>query len=437
MPNPERNKPPTEPLTLREWETLPVGEGGPSEHEADRLHALAERAARRLKLPERAVPTRTCQGLKAGQVVGVLAIPGRSVEILPKIEGKDDAVRKALIHMLTVAHDLPRGRRRARGAGHATTRPSGTRIQLFAERLLAAVRRSLPHRYVAQEDDLRLLRGKLLATRQITHLAARPDRLACRFDELSEDTPLNRLLKAAVARLRRVVRTEANARLLAELAARFEAVGDSPHPLRKPVRLDRTNAAFHALHTLARLFFAGEWQSTASGGALGFALLFPMNDLFERFVGKSLRRALAPRSVRLQPGDHHALIGANGRPLFALRSDATIEAPEGPIVLDTKWKRLAPGEETLGIETLSVETLGVAQSDVYQMLAYARAYGVARLILLYPWTRRWTVAGTGIPLEVATIGVGCPDTAADALRRIVGTARNTARSAPTTERAAA
>lgn len=100
-------------------------------------------------------------------------------------------------------------------------------------------------------------------------------------------------------------------------------------------------------------------------------------------------------------------------------------------------KRLAPGEETLGIETLSVETLGVAQSDVYQMLAYARAYGVARLILLYPWTRRWTVAGTGIPLEVATIDVGRPDTAADALRRIVGTARNTARSAPTTERTAA
>lgn len=382
MPNPERNKPPTEPLTLREWEILPGGEGGPSEHEADRLHALAERAARRLKLPERAVPTRTRQGLKAGQVVGVLAIPGRSVEILPKIEGENGTVRKALIHMLAVAHDLPV----ADGAPAALTTRRRDLLELiarlFAERLLAAVRRGLSRRYVTREDDLRLLRGKLHVARQITHLAARPDRLACRFDELSEDTPLNRLLKAAVSRLRRVVRTEANARLLAELAARFEAVSDSPHPLREPVRLDRTNVAFHAPHTLARLFFAGEWQSTASGGALGFALLFPMNDPFERFVGKSLRRALAPRSVRLQPGDHHALTGANGRPLFALRIDATIEAPEG------------------------------------------RARG-------------WTVAGTGIPLAFATIDVGCPGAAADALRRIVGTARNTARSAPTTERAAA
>ena len=238
-----------------------------------------------------------------------------------------------------------------------------------------------------------------------------------------------------MSRLRRVVRTEANARLLAELAARFEAVGDSPHPLREPVRLDRTNAAFHALHTLARLFLAGEWQNTASGGASGFALLFPMNELFERFVRKSLRRALAPRSVRLQPADHHALTGANG-PLFVLRPDATVEAPEGPVVLDTKWKSLSPG----------AETLGVAPSDVYQMLAYARAFRASRLILLYPWTRElppkarareWTAAGSGLPFEVATVDVGRPDAAADALRRIIGAARGTALPAPTSNRTAA
>ena len=242
--------------------------------------------------------------------------------------------------MLAVAHDLPVA------AGALAALDTQRRdlleliIRLFTEQLLAAVQRGLPRRYVAREDNLRLLRGKLRVTRQVTHLAAWPDRLACRFDELSGDTPLNRLLKAAVSRLRRVVRTEANARLLAELAARFEAVGDSPHPLRAPVRLARTNATFHALHTLARLFLAGEWQNTASGGAPGFALLFPMNELFERFVRKSLRCALAPRSVRLQPADHHALTGANG-PLFALRPDATVEVPEGPVVLDTKWKSLS------------------------------------------------------------------------------------------------
>ena len=408
--------------TLREWETLLVGKDV-TEAEARRLHALAERAARRLKLSETAVLTRTAdRNLKAGQVVGVLAVPGRTVEILPKIDGDDSddgPVRAALVRMLAVALDL----RIAEGdlAALDTQRNDLLEllVRLFAERLLAAVRRGLPRRYVAREEDLRLLRGKLDVTRQITHLAARPDRLACRFDELSEDTPLNRVLKAAVSRLARLARTAANARLLAELAARFEFVGDSPHPLREPVRLDRTNAAFHDLHRLARLFLEGDWQSTASGRAAGFTLLFPMNVLFETFVGRCLERALArqPVRVRLQARGRHALTGADDQSLFALRPDAVIEGAEGVVVLDTKWKELDPGKDD--------ETLGVAQSDVYQMLAYAQSYGPSRLILLYPWTgklppegraREWTVAGTDIPLDVATVNVGRPDKVVDALR---------------------
>ena len=438
-----RNKTPSESFTCREWGHLPVGKDGLTEAEAGRLHALAERAARRLKLPETAVLTRTAdQNLKAGQVVGVLSVPGWTVEILPKIDDDDGAVRAALVRMLAVARDL----RIAEGdlAALDTQRNDLLEllVRLFAERLLAAVRRGLPRRYVAREEDLRLLRGKLHVMRQMTHLAIRPGRLACRFDELSEDTPLNRVLKAAVSRLTRLARTDANARLLAETAARFESVGDSPDPLREPVRLDRTNAAFHGLHRLARLFLEGDWQSTASGGAAGFALLFPMNVLFEKFIGRCLQRALAPVRVRLQASGHYALIDADGRSLFALRPDAVIEKAEGADVLDAKWKELRPGEETLGVEQSDVyqhfrfpsleyrrrETLGVEQSDIYQMLAYAEAWDAKRLVLVYPWHRRmnergivreWRASGTGRPLDVATVDVGRPDKVVGALREFL------------------
>ena len=102
--------------------------------------------------------------------------------------------------------------------------------------------------------------------------------------------------------------------------------------------------------------------------------------------------------------------------------------PERPIVLDTKWKRLESGKKTLGVE----------ESDVYQMLAYARAYGAARLVLLYPWDhemreaegviRAWTVAAAdsrtdfNCRLDIATIDVGRPDRnrVAGILRTIVG-----------------
>ena len=387
-------------LVCQEWKQLP---DVLTEAETGRLHALAERAARRLKLPgpETAVLTRTAKSrLKARQVVGVLAIPGRTVEILPKIDGEDHAVRMALVHMLDVAWDL----RVADGeiAALATQRLDLLEllIRLFADRLRAALRSGLPRRYLAREEDLPLLRGRLDVIRQTTHLAVRPDRLACRFDELSEDTPLNRVLKAAVKRLADRARTAANVRSLAELAARFEFVGDSRAPLDEQVRLDRTNAAFHGLYCLARLLLRGDWQSTASGGQPGFALLFPMNELFEKFVGRSLKRALAPRRVSLQDSSYYAL----EEKLFALYPDAVID--NGAVVLDTKWKRLKPDKENLGVE----------QADVYQMLAYGRAYEAKRLILLYPWSEelgkpegicaRWKAAGTGCPFHVATVDVG-------------------------------
>ena len=158
-----------------------------------------------------------------------------------------------------------------------------------------------------------------------------------------------------------------------------------------------------------------------------------MNLLFEKFIGKSLQHALASCrnvSVRLQDRRHHALSGADDRArLFNLRPDAVLETPpDGPIILDTKWKRLTSGKETLG----------VAESDIYQVLAYGRAYGAARLVLLYPWhremgvaegvIRRWMVADAGgraggeCYVHISTIDVGRPDPVrvAETLRAIVG-----------------
>ena len=410
------------PLACREWGRLKIGEDGLTERDADRLHAAAARAARRLKLHEDAVFERRREGLKAGQTVGILSVPGRTVEILPKIDGEDGAVRKALIRMLAVALDL----RIAAGelAALDTQRRDLLELlaRLFADRLLAAVRRGLPRRYIAHEDDLPVLRGRLNLTRQVTHLAVRPDRLACRYDELSEDTPLNRVLKAAVTRLARLVRAPANVRSLAELAARFEAVSASAYPLREAVRLDRTNTAFHDLYRMACLFLDDEWQSTKSGAADGFALLFPMNELFEKFVGRCLKRALAPGAVHLQRRGRYALSDHRGG-LFETRPDIVAETSEGPIVLDTKWKDLERGGE-------NERKLGVAQDDIYQMLAYARAHDAARVILLYPWRketagkddgmlRQWKVANSNCALDVATVDVGAPDSVIATLRNIV------------------
>ena len=78
-------------LKCREWRELPVGDL--TRADVNRLHRAATRAARHLKLPEDAVLERTEKGLRAQQVVGILTVPGTTVEILPKVDGDDGAVR--------------------------------------------------------------------------------------------------------------------------------------------------------------------------------------------------------------------------------------------------------------------------------------------------------------------------------------------------------
>ena len=404
----------TETATVREWGHLPIGEEGVSEPTARRLSLLSERATRRLRVPQPVLARTARPSLQAGQVVGILAVPELNVEILPKIDRPDGAVRTALVHMLSVACGLPVADSEfARLATQDETLLEFL-VGVFADRLLAAVRRGLPHRYRLQQDDLPLLRGKLDIRRQIARHVVRSDLLACSFDELSVNTPLNRVLKAAVVRLRSITRHAANARRLAELSARFEFVDESHDPLREPVALDRTNIAFHHLYAWSRLFLSGNWQSTTAGANAGVALLFPMNDLFETFVGRVMQSVLAPGAIRLQHTGRYALT-ARDQSVFALRPDIVVD---NDTVIDTKWKMLNPDDRVVGVE----------QSDVYQMLAYAHAYEARRVVMLYPWHRglpapgiyrRWHIAGTSIAFDIATVDIGQPDSVPKALREII------------------
>ena len=340
----------------------------------------------------------------------------RASRSLPKIgEEEDGAVRQVLTRMLAVAWGLPVADSEPAFLESQHRDLLEVLIRLFADRLLAAVRRGLPHRYLAKEEDLTFLRGKLDVQRQLARHSVRPDRLACKFEELSVDTPVNRVLKAGVKCLASVTRSAANLRKLSELAARFEFVGDSPYPLRERAFLDRTNTAFHRLHKLACRLLAGDWQSTTTRRQTGFRASVSNERAVRRVCWAEHEKGARPEvRPRLQDASRHALDGPRGA-LFALKPDIIVD---DDIVIDTKWKILNPDDPRAGVN----------QADVYQMMAYARAYDARRLVLLFPWHARmerpgiwesWQIAGTSTPFDIATVDVGVPNSVPDVLRQIV------------------
>lgn len=379
--------------TVREWGRVRVGpEGIFSRGQAD---ALLEAARRHPCGGDEgtSILSDHHRHLTARHVVGVLAGRDCSLEILPKVDpaGADEAagtVRRRLVHMLDVALGLGLSVGVATSMAHRAESLLDLFIAHFADRLLAEVRHGLPREYRAQEDDLRALRGRLDIIRQFTVHAVRPDRLACRFDSLDADTPLLRIMKACVVLLSRHARAQETQRKLAELRFLLADVRDVPRrdlPWAK-VRIDRTNGRWRTLLALAKLLLRQHWQQTHADAQQpeGITLLFPMHELFERYVTVQARRALAPLGLEViaQGGFENCL--GEWRPgeiclgrVFRTRPDILVRR-QGRVVavVDTKWK------------ALSADPLdrrhGVPQADVYQLMAYARLYCCDRLLLFYP-----------------------------------------------------
>jgi 5-methylcytosine-specific restriction enzyme subunit McrC len=213
-------------------------------------------------------------------------------------------------------------------------------------------------------------------------LAATPQKLACRFDELSPDVALNQIMKATVARLLAISNSAENQGRLTELAVAYEAVATVPVVSLRwdQVVLDRTNVGWSELLRFAKLLLQDRFQSTTVGTIDGFSLLFEMNTLFEEFVGRVLRKNLrgTDLAVQLQGPQKHALVEQHsGKARFATRPDIVVSRNGKPLlVIDTKWKRLKGAIEH--------PKRGVGQADVYQMMAYAHVYECDRLMLLYP-----------------------------------------------------
>lgn len=393
-------------ITVREWGSVPVGKGEPDYHFTHRqavalhdaacAHPNANRYGTNILIDRR-------NQLVTQQMVGVLSAPDCSLEILPKVdpdereaateadrEGERREVRGRLVEMLDVALDLGLSQGVSDSMAHDAPSLLEILIANFAEKLLAEVRRGLPRRYRASEDDLSALRGRLDVSRQFTRNAVRPDRLACQFDQLEADTPLLRIMAAAVPFLLAHARLQVNRRKLSELRHWLREIPQVPIGRLpwKDVRITRANRRWEELYHLAELLIRRNWQGVQrdENGANGITLLFPMNDLFEKYIAALLRHALAPKGIKvLEQGGHRRCLGqwtedqilaTTDGYAFATKPDLRLEH-NGKLlaVIDTKWKKMiAPTHKSYGVR----------QSDVYQLMAYTRLYDGADVALLYP-----------------------------------------------------
>lgn len=273
---------------------------------------------------------------------------------------------------------------RTRGIGKVGFEDSPDELpDLVAEILAHAVeqrqRRHLTRGYRAREAVLNRVRGRIDLLESERHQLLARGLVACRFDELTIDTPRNRFVRSALESISRIVRRKDIAHRCRSLALGMKAQGVSGDaPTRSMMRVDRfSRHDADDRFTVAAAELA--LDLTLPTESLGRSVLsIPDREvawvrrLFERAIGGFYDTVLSPQGWRVRRGSTLGWQIEQKTPgidqiLPTMRTDVVLDhaATSRRIVIDTKFTSIVTAgwhrEETL------------RSGYVYQIYAYLKS----------------------------------------------------------------
>lgn len=254
---------------------------------------------------------------------------------------------------------------------------------LVAEILARAVevrqRRRLSLGYRSRDAVLNRVRGRIDVLTTERHQLLDRGLVACRFDELTIDTPRNRFVRAALETISRIVRRKNVMHRCRSLASGMKAMGVSGDaPTRAQISTDhfgRNDAADRFMVAAAKLAFDLALPTEAAGMSV---LSLPdrettwVRKLFERAVGGFYGVVLNPQEWLVQCGGTlgwqiEQKTSGIDRILPTMRTDVVLDhvPSRRRIVIDTKFTSIVTSgwyrEETL------------RSGYIYQIYAYLRS----------------------------------------------------------------
>ena len=189
-----------------------------------------------------------------------------------------------------------------------------------------------------------------------------------RYDEYDLNRPENRLIKSTLKKLMVLSADEQNQKEIRQLLTYFELVDPSANYEKdfSLVKKDRSVKDYEMILKWSKVFLLNQSFSTFTGKSQSWALLFPMETVFESYVAQELRKACADTSWSISVQDSGKWLFDYPNHKFRLKPDIVITKEDGSqIILDTKWKSLSDNERL---------NYGISQSDMYQMYAYSKKY---------------------------------------------------------------
>lgn len=312
-------------------------------------------------------------GIKTGSYVGVIKYADFQLNIIPKIIGDTDSVcLENLAFMLSYTRQL---------TIHTTGQAQLTNCQNpflevliahYADVLLKALSRQVPHSYETRAENLATIKGKILFAQNIRHNFGNLARTYCQFDEFTPDNLINQTFKFVSHALHKLTSVSQTRQKLLKINAVYDEVTLRPitYTETQKIILQRNQTIFKEPLELAQMFLQNSTISLHNHTFTNLAILFDMNKLFEEFVYMALKRTYPKWNIKAQNSKRIIQsIGDIPDTAYTIRPDIIVN---GNTIIDTKYK------------IIDLPNKRPSESDIYQMLAYSRFYGIKNIILCYP-----------------------------------------------------
>jgi len=305
--------------------------------------------------------------LLPGSEIGVVALDSCDVVVRPS-----KATTDRVLFLVSYALEPARWQERVASYATASDLVEGM-AALFAHELRRALRRGVLQGYRVTEDALTTLRGRVRFDEQLRRRFATTLPVEVRYDDYTEDTNLNRVLRAALWRLGRLpIRvSEVRSSLAfcsAVLADNVTLVDFAPSDL-PALHWNRLNEHFRIAGELALLVLKATSVEVASGASRGAGFVVDMNVVFEQFVRTALREELGLRPSEFPPGD---------RVRVRLDEDERVRLEP-----DLSWWNEASCLFVGDAKYKRISVKGINHPDLYQLLAYTVGLNLPAGLLVY------------------------------------------------------
>lgn len=323
--------------------------------------------------------------ITARNYVGVIKMDdGTTIEILPKIFSSEteDAgkTKKLLVEMLKTLRNSPFKSLQTTNVNIEKMSIFEVFIRMFIDEVFSIVKRGLKCNYETIQSNEKVFKGKLKVSENIRYNYAHKERSYVEYDEFNINRVENKLLKSTLLYLYRHSGSSRNKNDIKTLLNYFIEVDESKDYEGDFARIvpERNTKDYDTALLWSRVFLKGKSFTSFTGSEVAFALLFPMETLFESYIAAQLHKRLknSKYSISAQDRKYHLFDEPSKR--FLMKPDIVIsdKIQKQVFIMDTKWKVLSDSKANYGI----------SQADMYQMYAYQKKYSSENVTMIYPMT---------------------------------------------------